>query len=385
MTAGASSALPAGAGTTCCPFSCGRRIITAARARCMGPAANGGSSARACPGRSSTRCARPAAEIGIPEDRRFQSRRQRGLGLFRGQPAPRPALERGAAFLKPVLKRPNLHLVTGAHVERVLFEGRRAVGLALRPATAQPSRRGRAARSCWPPARSARRSFWKLSGVGAPDRLGASASPFVHALPGVGENLQDHLQLRPIFGVTGARTLNVDYQSPVSSARLMALDYALSPARAADHGAVAARHVRQVVARLRHANLEFHVQPLSLDRFGEPLHRFPAITISVCNLRPASRGSHPCRQRRSPRCAGRSSRIICRPTTTSVSPSTPIRLAPHAAAPALARYAPAGAQARRDLEPTTSSCRRRARSARRSSIPSGPRRWAAQDRVRGGR
>ena len=71
----------------------------------------------------------------------------------------------------------------------------------------------------------------------------------------------------------------------------MGLDYALLPHRPADHGAVAARRVREVaIRRRRRANLEYHVQPISLDRFGDPPHPFPAFTASVCNLRPTSRG-----------------------------------------------------------------------------------------------
>ena len=185
------------------------------------------------------------------EDRRLQSGRQRGLRLFRGQPAPGRRWSAATAFLKPILKRPNLRLATGAHVERILFDGRRATGLRYSQHGVEPRGDGR------------RRNH----SAGGRDRLaatvrafrrrraraprGRSACSVIHALPGVGENLQDHLQLRAIFGVTGARTLNVDYQSLLRRG-MMGLDYAAAAARAADHGAVAARPVRQVLARLRH-------------------------------------------------------------------------------------------------------------------------------------
>ena len=116
----------------------------------------------------------------------------------------------------------------------------------------------------------------------------------MRALPGVGENLQDHLQLRTIFSIEGARTLNVDFQSPFKRAT-MGLDYALRRrgpmTMAPSQLGMFARSSPDYAT----ANVEFHVQPLSLDRFGEPLHKFPAITISVCNLRPTSHGSiHAC-------------------------------------------------------------------------------------------
>ena len=121
-------------------------------------------------------------------------------------------------------------------------------------------------------------------------------------MPGVGENLQDHLQLRTIFSVIGARTLNVDFQSLLRKRAWMGARLCAGAARADDHGALAARHLRQDPRpTYATANVEFHVQPLSLERFGEPLHAFPAITLSVCNLRPASRGSVACAERRSAR------------------------------------------------------------------------------------
>ena len=113
--------------------------------------------------------------------------------------------------------------------------------------TARAARRARAARSILAAGAIGSPQLLELSGVGRPELIQAIGAPVVHALPGVGENLQDHLQLRAIFAVEGARTLNVDYQSPFKRA-MMGLDYALAPARADDHGAVAARPVHEVVA-----------------------------------------------------------------------------------------------------------------------------------------
>ena len=154
--------------------------------------------------------------------------------------------------------------------------------------------------------------------------------------------------MRTIFRIEGARTLNVDFQSPFKRA-MMGLDYALRRrgpmTMAPSQLGMFARSSPDYAT----ANVEFHVQPLSLDRFGEPLHDFPAITLSVCNLRPTSRGSiHACSP--DPRAAP------AHPAQLSVDmddrrvAADSIRLARRlAAAPALARYRAAGAQARRAI------------------------------------
>ncbi|MFZ0208125.1 MAG: GMC oxidoreductase, partial [Roseiarcus sp.] len=122
-----------------------------------------------------------------------------------------------------------------------------------------------------------------------PEALARIGQPVLHALSGVGENLQDHLQLRTIFKIGGARTLNHDFQSRYKQA-LMGLDYIIKRRGPLTMAPSQLGLFAKSSADYATANLEFHVQPLSLDRFGEPLHKFPAITLSVCNLRPASRG-----------------------------------------------------------------------------------------------
>jgi choline dehydrogenase len=192
-------------------------------------------------------------------------------------------------FLKPALKRPNLKLETGVRVDRVLVENGRAVGVAW-------TRDGQAfeARATGEVVLSAGAvntpKLLELSGIGDGARLSALGVETARHLPGVGENLQDHLQIRPIYRVSGVPTMNALYAS-LWRRPLMALEYAalrrgpmsMAPSQM---GAFARSSPDQATA-----NLQFHVQPLSLDRFGEPLHPFPAITISVCNLRPTSRGS----------------------------------------------------------------------------------------------
>ena len=112
----------------------------------------------------------------------------------------------------------------------------------------------------------------------------------MHELPGVGANLQDHLQIRAVFKIRGAKTLNTHRRQPVGQGRHRPAVPA-DAQRADEHGAVAAGRLHAQLAEQPYANLEYHVQPLSLDAFGEPLHRFDAFTASVCNLNPTSRGT----------------------------------------------------------------------------------------------
>ena len=129
----------------------------------------------------------------------------------------------------------------------------------------------------------------QLSGVGPAKLLREHAINVVHDLPGVGENLQDHLQLRMAFKVHGVRTLN-EWANSLFGKAQMAMQYALfrsGPLSMAPSqlGAFAKSDAAQ-----KSANIEYHIQPLSLDKFGDPPHAFPAFTASVCNLRPESRG-----------------------------------------------------------------------------------------------
>ena len=121
--------------------------------------------------------------------------------------------------------------------------------------------------------------------------------------PGVGENLQDHLQLRMIYKVTGVKTLNEDYHSRFGFARMM-FDYALFRRGPLTMAPSQLGIFTRSDPRRERANIQYHVQPLSLDRFGEPLHTFPAFTASVANVQPTSRGFVRLQVRRSGRQAG---------------------------------------------------------------------------------
>ncbi|MBO0754935.1 MAG: GMC family oxidoreductase N-terminal domain-containing protein [Bradyrhizobiaceae bacterium] len=194
------------------------------------------------------------------------------------------------AFLKPVLHRKHLRLETSCLVERIIFDGKRATGVAWRQGGVARSARCRgevilAAGAIGSP------QILLLSGIGPAKHLRDFGIPVVLARPGVGQNLQDHLQLRLIYRVSGGTTLTLNevYHSPFGRIG-MGLDYALrrrGPLTMAP--SQLGVFTRSDPSRDR-ANLQFHVQPLSLDRFGEPLHKFAAFTASVCNLQPTSRG-----------------------------------------------------------------------------------------------
>jgi choline dehydrogenase len=191
-------------------------------------------------------------------------------------------------FLKPVMNRPNLRVETGCLAERVELDGWRATGVTWRQDGA--SRTARAKGEVILSAGSiGSAQLLLLSGIGPGRDLLDLGIPVVLDRPGVGQNLQDHLQLRMIYKVSGVKTLNETYHSLFGRA-LMGLDYALrrrGPLTMAP--SQLGLFARSDPSRER-ANIQFHVQPLSLDKFGDPLHTYPAFTTSVCNLQPESRG-----------------------------------------------------------------------------------------------
>ncbi|MFY3132488.1 choline dehydrogenase [Achromobacter xylosoxidans] len=230
-----------------------------------------------------------AEQEGIPRVADFNRGDNFGVGYFDVNQRRGWRWNTAKAFLRPVRERPNLRVMTGAHAERLLFEGTRCVGVQVRREGQSVS--VRAAREVVLAAGAVNTpQLLELSGIGEPARLRESGIALHHALPGVGENLQDHLQLRVILKVRGVKTLNRIASTWWGKAGI-GLEYLLNrsgPMSMAPSqlGAFAKSDPGQA-----RANLEFHVQPLSLGAFGEPLHGFDAFTASVCNLRPVSRGS----------------------------------------------------------------------------------------------
>jgi choline dehydrogenase len=229
-----------------------------------------------------------AAECGIPKIKVFNKGDNFGCAYFQMNQKRGRRWSATRAFLRPVLKRPNLHILTDAHVTQLNFSGRDCVGLQFRRGNESFSVTSNretilAAGAIGSP------QILQLSGIGSQEHLQKHGIKVIHHLPGVGENLQDHLQIRLQYKVKNVKTLNGIANSLWGKAA-MAAEYFLfrtgpltmPPSQA---GAFAKSDPAQPTP-----NIEWHVQPLSLDKFGDPLHSFPAITPSVCNLRPASRG-----------------------------------------------------------------------------------------------
>ena len=230
-----------------------------------------------------------AAEMGIRKLDDFNTGDNEGSGYFHVNQKRGRRWSAARGFLKPVLKRPNLRLETGVLVERLILDGRRATGVRFRHGDqVKEARAGGEVILCAGAIGSPQ--ILQLSGIGPDDWLAPLGIPVSLARAGVGRNLQDHLQQRAIYKVTGARTLNERYHS-LHGRAWMGLDYAL---RRRGPLTMAPSQLGLFTRSDRHrerANLQFHVQPLSLDKFGDPLHREPAITLSACNLQPTSRGT----------------------------------------------------------------------------------------------
>ena len=230
-----------------------------------------------------------AVEAGIPRVSDFNTGSNEGISYFHVNQKNGRRWSSARGFLKPALSRPNLKVETHAHATRILFEGKRAVGVefmqngSLRQVLARREVVLSAGAVASP-------KILQLSGIGDGALLQQHGIDVVHDLPGVGENLQDHLQLRPVYKVQGVRTLNEDYRSLVKKGH-MALEYALFRRGPLTMAPSQLGAFTRSSADYATPNLQFHIQPLSLDRFGEDPHPFPAFTASVCNLRPTSRGS----------------------------------------------------------------------------------------------
>ena len=228
-----------------------------------------------------------ALEAGIAKVEDFNCGDNTGSSKFEVNQRRGVRVNSSKAFLRPAMNRPNLSVITGAQVKKLRLDGRRVLGVEFFQGNEELFAAARretilAAGSIGSP------QVLQLSGIGPGTVLQQHGIAVVRDLR-VGENLQDHLQLRMAFKVQNVLTLNTMANSLWGKAK-MALEYALhrtGPLTMAPSqlGAFVKSDPAQPTP-----NLEFHVQPLSLDKFGDPLHPFPAFTASVCNLRPASRG-----------------------------------------------------------------------------------------------
>ena len=234
-----------------------------------------------------------AQECGIPKIDEFNRGDNFGNAYFQMNQRSGKRWSASRAFLDDIRQRPNLTVLTEATVEALTLEqndsGLAATGVQVLHGG---QRRQITSRNEVLLAAGAIASpqLLQLSGIGAADALKAHDIPIKHALTGVGQNLQDHLQIRTIYQVDNTVTLNQRARTPWGMA-MMGLEYFLKKTGPltmppSQLGAFAKSDPSQPSA-----NIEWHVQPLSLDKFGSPLHKYNAITPSVCNLRPSSRGS----------------------------------------------------------------------------------------------
>ncbi len=230
-----------------------------------------------------------AVQYGIPAVEDFNTGDNEGICYFHVNQKRGRRWSAARGFLKPVLHRKNLKLESGCLVEGLEFTGKRAIGVRWRQNGVVRKARCRgevvlAAGSIGSP------HLLMLSGVGPAEQLSKFGIPVLLDKPGVGANLHDHLQLRMIYKVSGIKTLNETYAS-LPRRLAMGADYLLrrrGPMTMAPSQLGAFTRSDKTQDR---ANIQYHVQPLSLDKFGEPLHPFPAFTASVANIRPTSRGA----------------------------------------------------------------------------------------------
>jgi len=230
-----------------------------------------------------------AAEMGIRKIADFNTGDNEGVGYFHVNQKRGRRWSSARGFLKPALTRPNLRLETRVLVDRLIITNGRATGVRfIRDGeTIEATAKGEVILSA-----GAIGSIQVLqrSGIGPAEWLAPLGIDVMLDRRGVGRNLQDHLQQRAIYKVSGVRTLNETYYSLVRRG-LMGLDYALRRRGPLTMAPSQLGIFTRSDPHRERANIQFHVQPLSLDRFGDPLHRFPAITVSACNLQPTSRGT----------------------------------------------------------------------------------------------
>ena len=242
--------------------------------------------------------AQAAQQAGIPHTDDFNRGDNDGVGYFHVNQKAGIRWNATKAFLRPAQhKRGNLQVWTGAQIGRVLTEARdgapAAVGIEVLPVEGGAPVQARVAAGgevILATGAIGTPQILQLSGIGAPELLTRLGIPVRHALPGVGANLQDHLQIRAVYGVSGVKTLNTMAASWWGKA-LIGIEYALRRSGPMSMAPSQLGAFTRSDPGQAHPNLEYHVQPLSLDAFGEPLHGYNAFTASVCNLNPTSRGA----------------------------------------------------------------------------------------------
>ena len=341
----------------------------------MAPAAAGASRRRGCPGKVLDAVGEAAQEMGIKKLPDFNTGDNEGVSYFHVNQKRGRRWSSARGFLKPALNRPNLRLETNVLVDRLIVEHGRAVGVRFIQGGETVEARARGEVILCAGAIGSIQVLHR-SGIGPAEWLSPLGIDVVLDRQGVGRNLQDHLQQRAIYKVEGVRTLNETYYSLVRRG-LMGLDYAFRRRGPLTMAPSQLGIFTRSDPRRERANIQFHVQPLSLDKFGDPLHRFPAITVSACNLQPTSRGTVRMRSAQPDEKPSIAPNYLATDEDREVAADairTTRRLMKQKA---LEKYHPANSCPALPSATTTPRWRRPpAISAPRSSIPSAPRRWA---------
>ena len=230
-----------------------------------------------------------ADESGIPRTNDFNSGNNEGCGYFHVNQLNGRRWSAARGFLKPILSRPNVTLLTETLVDRLVLDGKMVTGVRVLR-NGQPQEISANRTVILSTGAVATPAVLERSGIGDGERLKALGVDPVHHLPGVGENLQDHLQMRMIFKVSGVKTMNTEYQS-IAKRVGMGLQYAFFRRGPLTMAPSQLGAFTRSSSDFETPNIQYHIQPLSLDKFGDPLHTFDAFTVSVFNLRPVSRGS----------------------------------------------------------------------------------------------
>ncbi len=235
-----------------------------------------------------------ATQTGIPPTDDFNGGDNTGTGYFDVNQRKGWRWSSSKAFLRPVKKRKNLHVWTHAQVTKLNLtkaaDGQKKCTSVNVWCNGQMHTLQADLEVILSAGAIGSPQILQLSGIGSPEQLAKVGIKVEHALEGVGRNLQDHLQIRTVYGVEGVKTLNMMAATWWGKAAI-ALEYAIKRSGPMSMAPSQLGIFTKSDPSLKHANIEFHVQPLSLDAFGQPLHNFPAITASVCNLNPTSRGT----------------------------------------------------------------------------------------------
>ena len=285
-----------------------------------------------------------AQQAGIPASNDFNRGDNEGVGYFDVNQKAGVRWNATKAFLRPAQhKRQNLQVWTGAQISRILLEGGRAVGIEAQPVNggepvqARVQANGGEVILCTGAIGTPQ--LLQLSGIGPAALLQAHGIPVQHALEGVGANLQDHLQIRAVYQVEGVKTLNTMANSWWGKL-MIGLEYALKRSGPMSMAPSQLGAFTRSDPCQPHANLEYHVQPLSLDAFGQPLHSFNAFTASVCNLNPTSRGAVQIRSARAADAPSITARYLSTDADRLIAANS-LRLTRHIVGQsALARYKP---------------------------------------------